>query len=142
MNADFFASLIIGHLIGDYLLQNKWMAMNKSGNTWKCLVHCLLYTCAVTVTTWPSLHCWQWPLLIFASHFPVDRWSLADKWLNLINSRSLRDFIANGKNDIPSKLDADNYHALRGGFTAVVYAAADNTMHLALMYYGAKIIWV
>jgi hypothetical protein len=66
----------------------------------------------------------------------VDRWSLADKWLDFINSRSLRDFLANGKTDIPQELDADNYHALRGGFTAFVYAVADNTIHLVTMYYG------
>lgn len=136
---DFFASLVIGHLIGDYLLQNKWMAMNKSGSTWKCAVHCIIYTAAVSATTWQSLHGWQWSLLIFASHFPVDRWSLADKWLDLINSRSLRDFLANGKTGIPSDMDTANYHALRGGFTALVYVAADNTIHLAAMFYGAKI---
>jgi len=137
---DFFATLILGHLIGDYLLQNKWMAMNKSGSTWKCAVHCLIYTAAVAATTWPTVHGWQWSLLVFASHFPVDRWSLADKWLDAIDGRSLRDYIANGKNDIPRELDADNYHALRGGFTALVYAAADNTLHLATMYYGFKLL--
>ncbi len=137
---EFFATLVIGHLIGDFLLQNKWMAMNKSGNSLKCAVHCLVYTAAVTATTWPSIHGWQWSLLVFLSHFPVDRWSLADKWLDLINSRSLRDFMINGKREIPNHLDADNYHALRGGFTTFVYVAADNTIHLALMYYGAKLL--
>ena len=38
------------------------------------------------------------------------------------------------------ELNADNYHALRGGFTALVYAAADNTLHLATMYYGFKLL--
>jgi hypothetical protein len=56
------------------------------------------------------------------THFPVDRWSLADRWLNLIDGRSLRDYLFNGKKDIPSSMDFENYHALRGGFTAVVYA--------------------
>jgi len=70
----------------------------------------------------------------------VDRWSLADKWLDAINGRSLRDYIANGKKDIPQGLDAEDYHALRGGFTALVYAAADNTLHLATMYYGFKLL--
>ena len=137
---DFFATLVLGHLIGDYLLQNKWMAMNKSGSTWKCAVHCLIYTAAVTLTTWPTIHNVFWSLLIFASHFPVDRWSLADKWLDLINGRSLRDFIINGKKDIPPGVDFENYHALRAGFTALVYAAADNTIHLVTMYYGYKIL--
>lgn len=136
---EFFPQLVIGHLIGDYLLQNKWMAMNKSGNSFKCAVHCLIYTIAVGFVTWTSIPRWEWLLVIFASHFPVDRWSLADKWLDAIDSRSLTDFLSNGKKDIPTELDKENYHALRGGFTALVYAAADNTMHLVLMYYGAKL---
>jgi hypothetical protein len=139
---DFFPTLILGHFIGDYLLQNKWMAMNKSGSTWKCAVHCLIYTLAVTLTTWSSIHSWSWSLFIFLSHFPIDRWSLADKWLDLINGRSLRDFIVNGKKDIPTDLDYENYHTLRAGFTALVYVAADNTMHLVTMYYGGKLLWV
>lgn len=137
---EFFAQLIIGHIVGDFLLQNKWMAMNKSASTWKCVVHCLLYTLAVTVTTWSSLHSVEWSLLIFASHFPVDRWSLADKWLDFIGGRSLPDFILNGKKGIPEDMDFENYHALRGGFHAVVYTMADNGIHLVLMYYGAMLL--
>lgn len=136
---DFFATLVLGHLIGDYLLQNKWMAMNKSGNSWKCAVHCVIYTATVVVTTWSNLHGWTWALFVFLTHFPVDRWSLADKWLDCINGRSLRDFIINGKAGIPDGVDAENYHTLRGGFTALVYAVADNTLHLVTMYYGAKL---
>ena len=137
---DFFTTLTLGHLVGDYLLQNKWMAMNKAASTLKCAIHCALYTAAVTATTWPHLHGWQWSAIIFASHFPIDRWSLADKWLDLINGRSLRDYLTNGKSGIPAEMDAENYHALRGGFTALVYAAVDNTMHLLLMWYGAKLV--
>jgi hypothetical protein len=138
---DLFPSLVIGHLIGDYLLQNKWMAMNKSGSTFKCAVHCLIYTAAVTAVTWPYLCGWQWSLFVFATHFPIDRWSLADKWLKMIDSRSLEDFIMNGKSGIPADIDRENYHALRGGFTAFVYAVADNTMHLAAMYFGAAMLF-
>jgi hypothetical protein len=137
---NFFDLLLLGHMTGDYLFQNKWMAMNKSGSTWKCLVHCLLYTLTVALMTSPFITGWKWWLVIFLSHFPIDRWSLADLWLGLINSRSLRDFIMNGKKDIPEELDFDNYHALRGGFTALVYAAADNTIHIGLMCMGWYLI--
>ena len=30
MTADFLFRLLLGHLVGDYLLQNEWMALNKS----------------------------------------------------------------------------------------------------------------
>jgi hypothetical protein len=140
-NNDFFATLVLGHLMGDYLFQNKWMAYKKSGDTWVCFVHCLIYTIVVTATTLPSIQNWQWPLLVFLTHFPVDRWGLADRWLALIDSRTLKDFMYNGRNNIPDGYDRANYHALRGGFTVLVYAIADNTIHLTMMYYGAKLLW-
>jgi hypothetical protein len=146
MQTDFFATLVLGHLIGDFILQNKWMAMNKSASHFKCAVHCTLYTLAVTATTWPTIHSWIWSFFVFLSHYPIDRWSLADKWLNLIGGRSLDGFVEEGHAGIPVKPIHSNdkkplnYHILRGSFAGVVYTATDNTMHLVLMYYGAKLL--
>ena len=141
---DFFPNLLLGHMVGDYLLQNNWMAMNKSGSTLKCAVHCGLYTIAVSIATWSvSLAHWQWPLLVFASHFPIDRWSLADKWLHLIRGRALSDFMERGGENIPFEYPdhrRENYKMLRAAFGGVVYTAADNTMHLAAMYWGARLL--
>jgi len=106
LHPDLFASILLGHMVGDYLLQNKWMAMNKSASTLKCAVHCLVYTLAVVAFTTPffdravwlgaTYPDWRWVLAVFLSHFLIDRWSLADRWLGLIDGRSLRDFLANG----------------------------------------------
>jgi len=133
-------NLLLGHLVGDYLLQNKWMAMNKNGNSFKCMIHCLIYTLSVCCFT----ECYKplWICIVFASHFIIDRFSLADSWLDWIDGRSLSDFMKNGQNNIPeeyideAKQDptAVNYYMLRGGFTALVYTAVDNTMHLVIMY--------
>ncbi len=141
---DFFATLILGHLIGDYVFQNKWMSDSKHRCSFNCAVHCLIYTAAVTVTTWSSIHGWQWSLLIFASHYPVDRWGLADKWLDLINGRSIKDFMKHGNQDILEIEEhrRENYRILRGGFTGLVYAVTDNTIHLMIMYYGAQLLWM
>ena len=148
MTNDFFATLVLGHLVGDYLLQNKWMAMNKSGNWYTCFIHCMIYTATVSLFTYGSIHTfysfWLWPLAIFATHFPIDYWSLADKWLDFIEGRSIKDFLKRGHDDLgPMTVnmpDTRNHHILRGGFTALVYATADNTMHLVLMYWAAKLI--
>ena len=77
---------------------------------------------------------------MFLSHYPIDRWGLADKWLDLIHGRSLSGFTMNGKRNMPDGVDVQNYHALRGAFTGIVYVCADNTMHLAIMYWGAKLL--
>jgi hypothetical protein len=79
---------IIGHLVGDYLFQNDWMAMNKKANSLKgwaaCLVHCLLYTCAVcSCTGW-----WRWDLicLVFLSHFPIDKTYIVALYMQYVGS--------------------------------------------------------
>jgi len=125
-----FIDLLFGHLVGDYLLQNKWMAMNKNANNLKAIVHCLIYTVSIALFTSWNIY---WLLWVFSTHFLIDRFSLADKWLNLINGRSLSDFLNRGSVEYGA---GSNSHVLRGGFTALVYAVVDNTMHLLLMYYG------
>lgn len=79
----------------------------------------------------------SWITLIFVTHFIIDRWSLADKWLLLIKGRALSDFIDNGHLNIPEGHTSyvNNYHILRGGFSGVVYTVVDNTFHLAIAYY-------
>ena len=67
---------LIAHLIGDYLLQGDWMAMNKKKASFPCAVHCLVYTITVwALTGWP-----MWALaVVFATHFAIDRtWII--KW--------------------------------------------------------------
>lgn len=33
-------SALVGHLVGDYLLQNDYMALNKKKSSFHCMVHC------------------------------------------------------------------------------------------------------
>lgn len=60
---------IYAHLIGDYLLQNDWMAFGKKQKSWICAVHIAAYMV-------PFLLCgfaW-WQLAIIAvQHFAQDR---------------------------------------------------------------------
>jgi Protein of unknown function (DUF3307) len=98
---------IIGHLVGDYLLQNDWMALKKKspsffykpywGNrSWQfrlttcfrwvsipCLVHCALWTGAVC-----AFAGWKSPVLIailFAAHYIQDRTHIIKFWMTRIN---------------------------------------------------------
>jgi hypothetical protein len=137
---DLFPAILLGHFIGDYLLQNKWLVETKSRSNLTCIIHCIIYTAAVSILTWTSLHGWLWSLIIFCTHYPIDRYSLAEKWAKFINSRSLNDFIDNGHLYIPYSDEAtrNNYTILRGSFTAIVYVVCDNTMHIFLMWYAAQ----
>ena len=78
-------NIILGHLIGDYLLQSDWMALNKKQKNIKglfaCIIHCLIWTISVylfafhNVTTYKLLAF----ILIFLSHFILDRSNFV-KW--------------------------------------------------------------
>jgi hypothetical protein len=123
---DFFAKIVIGHLVGDYVLQNAAMMSNKStagkkGIMW-CTVHCLVYTAIMCLFLWTA------SLLmiaaIFLSHWPIDRWSLAAKWMKLIKGRDPQIVYTQKEFD--------------AAFYAVVYTATDNTMHILLLWLAAN----
>ncbi|MDD3006793.1 MAG: DUF3307 domain-containing protein [Candidatus Pacebacteria bacterium] len=127
-----FALILMGHLVGDYLLQSKEMALRKTelglkGFAW-CFLHSMVYALTVCVFLW-SFDGWVLAL-VFMTHFPLDRWSLASKWLRLIRGR---DFVK----AVESK---DKFREVDIAFSCLVYAVADNTMHLVLMYYLLRII--
>ena len=142
--------LLLGHLAGDYLLQNEWMALNKSKNTRKgwlaATVHCILYTLAVCL----FMQNFQpiWIAVVFLTHFPIDKFSLAEHYLHFIKGKGLRDYVK--KDDITDvdiesgvefKSVLNRYDALEGGFTSLVYSVTDNAMHLILMWGAYQIIY-
>lgn len=76
---------IIGHLVGDYLLQNDWMAMNKKQNPLICMVHAILWTLAVCLFAG-----WYNPYAISAllcTHFIQDHSNIVGKWMSLIGQK-------------------------------------------------------
>jgi len=115
--------LLIGHLLGDYIFQNDWMANRKHKPGYlglkACLIHCTIYACMVTVVMIASN--WQSKLepaassivaflIAFVTHFPIDRWSLGHKWMQVYG------------------------HSLEGPFVPCIYIGVDNGMHLLLMW--------
>jgi len=123
--AELFIQAMLGHLVGDYLLQSRKMALHKSLpgwlGWWWCIWHCLVYTAAVCLFLWTVN-----PLiisLIFLSHFPIDRWSLGARWLKVIRGR---DFITAYQNK-------EQYWEVDLSFSCLVYAVVDNTMHLIFL---------
>ena len=76
---------LIGHLVGDYLAQNDWMALNKKKRTWPCLVHCTLWTLAVC-----AFAGWWNPVavaILFTTHFIQDRTQIINWWMGLIGQK-------------------------------------------------------
>jgi hypothetical protein len=131
MNLTLFETLLLGHIIGDYFLQNNFLAFNKSlkgikGN-FICIIHCLIYTGVICLFTYCIK--WQWIIGVFLSHYLIDKYSLANKYLSIIHGRTFQFFM---KEHIP-----DGKFVLNGGFTAIVYTIVDNSFHLIIIL----IIW-
>ena len=68
------------HFVGDYLLQNDWMANEKTKAFLPAFVHALIYSLPFLFLT-PSVY---W-LVLFISHFLIDRYRLAVYWIKLVN---------------------------------------------------------
>lgn len=70
-----FAYLLLGHLVGDYLLQTSWMAMNKANKWVPLLTHCFVYTLSVCLAIF--IAGLSLPiavvLIIFISHVFLDK---------------------------------------------------------------------
>ncbi|MEZ4713795.1 MAG: DUF3307 domain-containing protein [Caldilineaceae bacterium] len=84
-----FTWLFLGHLLGDWVLQNDWMAQNKQSallNT-SCLIHCIIYTITLTVALLLGRPISYTPtqfslffVLIFVSHYLIDATNAAGAW--------------------------------------------------------------
>ncbi|MFA5358621.1 MAG: DUF3307 domain-containing protein [Patescibacteria group bacterium] len=131
---DIFIRIVLGHLVGDYLLQTKHMALRKSDKGWtgvkQCLIHCFIYTATICLFAW-----WVDPLfivLVFVSHYPIDRWSLGGAWLKMIRGRT---FVA-------AYTSTDKYREFDVAFTSIVYTVTDNTMHIVLLWLIVRLLIV
>ena len=128
--------MILGHLVGDYLFQHRWMGMTKTENSPRgylaCFLHCLVYSLIVAGVMYPALGAWRPCLMMaviaFVCHFPIDKFSLARFWraFTLDHHRpyltSIERVTARSANEI-----------VLWWFT---YIVTDNTMHLGLMTIG------
>jgi membrane protein YqaA with SNARE-associated domain len=121
--------LLLGHLVGDYICQTKWMAQNKvrhdSIGYTACMVHCLVYSIVLSMIMIPVLPSpddfWVMFLIAFVSHYPIDKGSLAKYWMKYVLG-----------SDVPSNKDPVHHHVLWW----IVYIVNDNTAHLLLMTLG------
>lgn len=80
-------SALVGHLVGDYLLQNDWMALNKKKSSLHCTIHCLIWTyCVILFSQWPL-----WTFLpLFITHFIQDRTNIITWYMDTVGQHSFR----------------------------------------------------
>jgi len=108
--------LLLGHILGDYFFQTHWMAQNKTKPDGfdACFQHCLIYTFCVMgclAFVLPANLILYAFVGIFLSHWFIDRYGLAYKYMQLKGGP-----------------DFDN------PFAPIIYVVIDNTSHILLMY--------
>ena len=125
-----FVRMLIGHLVGDYLLQTQWQAGKKglySFEGWAAsLVHGLSYTFAVVAfcDVWSPL----FALLVFLTHWPIDKFGV---------SKVVFEWSGNGPR-VFMPIQDEGMKLMLAGIQGLVYVAKDNTMHLALLFFLAR----
>lgn len=85
---------IIGHLVGDYLLQNDWMASNKKQSVLRCSIHATIWTmCVLLFSGWFKIHGSQGIIIGFilvTTHFFQDHTNVVAWWMDLIGQHKFR----------------------------------------------------
>lgn len=135
-----FVGAWLGHFVGDYVLQNQWMALGKTHEGMKghiaCTVHVTLYTLAV-------LHfsgVWSLPFAaaVFIPHWIIDRYGLAWYWLDFKNGFSHKDLWEKGPVCAQPPKDLAERNSWKVSFAAPVYIFNDNTFHWVCLWYAVK----
>ncbi|OPY64029.1 MAG: hypothetical protein A4E56_00081 [Pelotomaculum sp. PtaU1.Bin065] len=81
-----FSWMLVGHMIGDFLLQTGWMA-KKTSNATSLLTHCLVYTMTIYIVALPAGGLSAPALIvIFVSHLVLDQRKFVLFWVRRVNN--------------------------------------------------------
>lgn len=94
MTVDPLAGAVVGHLVGDYILQNDYIARYKKTNSWVCAGHCFWWALAVMIFSgqgYPhnELKAFIVFSILFITHFIQDRTNLVKVWMIKISHQEL-----------------------------------------------------
>ncbi len=125
-----FEKFIIAHIIGDYVLQNNWMALNKHDKLFPLFVHCYIYGLVFGLIYLDPFICLYVSILhLVTDRLPFKKISLTELWLRLIKGRSMKSaIIVSGK-----------HSQIYIGFSSVVYCVVDFFFHFATTF---PLIWL
>lgn len=93
-----FSWLLIGHCVGDLVLQNDWMAKGKRQGlfTTPGMVHFTIYTVTLLITLFISemsekgtLYVLGISALIFISHWIIDATDIVDTWMKFYRQSNI-----------------------------------------------------
>lgn len=125
--------IVLAHLVGDYLLQNDYLA-NEKTKRWKpAVIHGVLYTVpfAFITQSWAAL------LVICVTHIVIDRLRLAKHFIWAVNQIAPKGF----RYSWTEARDNAGYTAAKPAWMSVwLMIIVDNTIHLLIN--SAAIVWL
>jgi hypothetical protein len=70
----FFLGLMLGHLVGDFVLQPYWLVIAKR-NGWRGLfIHVGVVALVTAILVWGSIpNWWVWIIILFIGHLLIDQ---------------------------------------------------------------------
>lgn len=80
-----FTWLLVGHLVGDFIFQTRWMAENKASKWVPLLVHSAVYTmCVYLLSLGGEGLSWPATGFIFITHCLLDRREFVRFWTDKV----------------------------------------------------------
>ena len=131
---------LILHVFGDYFLQTDWQALNKKKpgfiGFWTCLKHCALYS-----TPFLLLGSWKAVLVIFITHFIIDRTNIVAYLLAIKNNVRKQQTAKMMPVSFPCTYDISNFGLGLDRPFAIsiwIYIIVDNLFHIVCNYLALK----
>ncbi len=141
MSGDLIIRFVLGHLVGDFVLQNLWMALNKKEQLFPCIVHCLVYTVSVCVFTYPEIFAKDFINIflivnfVLLSHIILDGTNFVDWFLHKINGISWKR--AKGLAD---KQFFNYDSSIVVSYAVLTQTSVYTTLHLIMLYFIFKFL--
>jgi hypothetical protein len=89
-----FDWLLVGHLVGDFILQTKWMADKKAKELLPLIVHSAVYTITLALFGLLANGLSWWGIgLIFIGHLILDQRKFIDFWAAKVNGHTNIDWL-------------------------------------------------
>ena len=120
------------HLVGDYWLQNNWMARNKKKDWLPAIVHGIIYTLPFLLLT----QSWLALLVICVTHIIIDHTHIVSK-LNQIKNWDFKQetlYLEESSRTISSLVFKDGYTKRPMFIRVWLIIIQDNILHLVINY--------
>lgn len=134
MTANMIFWMLMCHVIGDYVLQSDWMAMNKRKSFVVACIHALAYTFPfIFITDTGSRGIWQ-VVFIQQTHLVIDYWGLARYVCFAKNFLAPREHWPRWEDTDFTGYSADREKHV----TFWLYVITDNLLHLLCNYVALR----